>query len=531
MKIEKKTLEGTLTAEFVDEASTSIRKFLTSLKLSKQEITRYCLSAEEILLDFMDTDAGRAVKITTGKKLFSPYFNIEIDGTAKNVFIKEGTHSFLGDSILYNLNLSPDYNYVSGRNEYSFKFKAKKLNPFFVMFIAVFLAVGLGTLSRVFFADVMEGVIEGFITPIYEAFLNVLSCIAGPMIFLSVAWGIYGIGDVATLKRVGKKVFSGFVSTLYIVLIISAFAMLPFFKFNYMENVGKSSEFSSIFSMILQIFPKDIVSPFSTGNTLQIIFLAIIIGIALIFLGKKTTSVAKAIEQINYVIQFLIEFITKLVPFFIFIVLFQMIVSSTLDSFLGVWKLFLVLFCLNILATVLIISFTAIKNKVSAFTLLKKGFPTFVTALTTASSSAAFAVNVKTAHEKLGVEKSVVSFGIPLGIVLCKIATSLNYLTLVFYFSEAYGLEISIFWFVLAVFTSGILSMATPPIPGGAAIAYTILLTQFGIPMEALAITLACDVIFDFMNTGFNQLLFPFVLVNQTAKLGLLDTAVLRSKK
>lgn len=122
-------------------------------------------------------------------------------------------------------------------------------------------------------------------------------------------------------------------------------------------------------------------------------------------------------------------------------------------------------------------------------------------------------------------------FSIPLGIILFKVTTATSFLILAYYFAEFYAVEVSVSWFILVAFTVGILAMATPPIPGGATIAYTILFTQFGIPIEALALTITCDVFLDFISTGFDQFMLPYALSNFTSRLNLLDKDVLRAPK
>ena len=47
---------------------------------------------------------------------------------------------------------------------------------------------------------------------------------------------------------------------------------------------------------------------------------------------------------------------------------------------------------------------------------------------------------------------------------------------------------------------------------------------------EALAIALAIDVLVDFIDTGFDQFVLPFVLVNQASRIGRLNLDVLRKK-
>ena len=49
---------------------------------------------------------------------------------------------------------------------------------------------------------------EELITPVFGSFMGLLSAISGPLIFLSVAWGIYSIGDTATLGTIGKRMIS-----------------------------------------------------------------------------------------------------------------------------------------------------------------------------------------------------------------------------------------------------------------------------------------------------------------------------------
>ncbi len=78
------------------------------------------------------------------------------------------------------------------------------------------------------------------------------------------------------------------------------------------------SGFSTIYQIILDIVPSDIISPFLNGNTLQIIFLGAAVGIALLILGDRAAAVRTFIEQTNEVVQFLMEAIGDLIPLFVF---------------------------------------------------------------------------------------------------------------------------------------------------------------------------------------------------------------------
>ena len=144
-------------------------------------------------------------------------------------------------------------------------------------------------------------------------------------------------------------------------------------------------------------------------------------------------------------------------------------------------------------------------------------------ALTTASSAAAFSSNVDTCEKKFGIDSSLIRFGIPLGMVMHKPVAAVYNLLLVFFFAEKFGVTCSVSWIVVAVLISSIIAIATPPIPGGGAVAYTIIFAQMGIPSDALAMALALDIITDFLITAFEMLVLPMALVSISSGLGMID--------
>ncbi len=531
MKTEKQVFEGILNAAAVDECSEHIREFLAGLKLTSREITRYTISAEEILLDYLGkSDTTINYRLKTGKKFARHYITLEIGGERENIFTQaDSEQGVLGGGMLKNLGLSPEYSYAGGYNTYSFRLKKKPVNPFLQLFISIAAALAVGFAGKLV-PDVCAAVLNNFITPIYDTFFNILGCVAGPMVFLAVAWGIYGIGDAVTLKRIGKKLITGYTSTVFCIAAIFAAVLIPLFKLKFSASSGESSDIYTVFSMILGIIPKNVFSPFVDGNTLQIIFLATVMGIAMLFLGQKTTAVAKAVEQINYIVNFLIEFISKLIPYFIFIVLVNMMWSDSLSQLSGVGKMLITFVLCSVGLFFGVSCWCAAVNRVSPLTVIRKGLPTFVIAFTTASSAAAFGTNMEACRKRYGINDTISSFGVPLGMVTFKPTTALSYIVLAFTFAELYGIEISLSWILLLVLSAAILALATPPIPGGAMAAYTVLFSQLGIPTQALAVALACDTIIDFICTGCDQYTLPLVLLNQANKLGMVNRETLKSK-
>ena len=289
-------------------------------------------------------------------------------------------------------------------------------------------------------------------------------------------------------------------------------------------------QLESVAKLVLGVFPSTIIEPFQTGNTLQIIFMAIVIGIALLYLGQQTSAIARAIEQVNLIVQFLMVIISKLVPYVIFLVIVNMIWSGNISVMISSWKLMVIMVIAFIAVAAAFLILTSIHRKVDILVLARKNIPTFLVALTTASSAAAFGSNVKTCEKKYGIESSLIRFGIPLGMVMHKPVSAVYNMLLVFFFAGKYQISCSAGWIVVAIIISSIIAIATPPIPGGGAVAYSIIFAQMGIPEEAMAVALALDIITDFLITAFEMYVLPLSLINISYGLGMIEKEVLTRK-
>lgn len=97
--------------------------------------------------------------------------------------------------------------------------------------------------------------------------------------------------------------------------------------------------------------------------------------------------------------------------------------------------------------------------------------------------------------------------------------------------AEIYGVTVSPAWLAMAGLIAIVLAVAAPPIPGGALTCYTILFVQLKIPMEAVAITIALNVILEFITTAVNLFCLQAELVELAAGLDMLDVGKLREEK
>lgn len=209
-----KTIEVySLKGKDIDRISEKIQEFLRKLDMESKNITRIRLSMEDILLDMRER-FGEDVSciLIMGKQWGQPFIRMEVQGERFNPLEHEAQAEY-GDwsrRLLINMGLKPLYLYKSGKNQILLKLHKKQINPVLKLVLAVVLAIALGILGRMMPADMRTFWGEGILTPVFDSFLGALSTVAGPMIFLSVAWGIYSIGDTATLGVIGKKMMLRF---------------------------------------------------------------------------------------------------------------------------------------------------------------------------------------------------------------------------------------------------------------------------------------------------------------------------------
>jgi len=521
-----------LNATNIDLISEKVAELFQSLKMKKEDATKTRLSIEESLIIWLEKiGEGKEIVIKSDVVFFRPTLKISCKSEKLiNPFGMEEIDAF-SKAILNNLAVSPEYAYEKETNVLTYKFKKPRRNPLITSFLVIICSIIIGVVGvNVLPSIVIDVIMDNFLNPLYSKFLDILRCIAGPLIFFSVAWGIYGIGDTATLTKLGKGITIRMVGVTFLATV----CCVPLFWVFNTGLSGEQSDFTqifSLFSMFLGMIPSTIIEPFSSGNTLQIIVLSVVVGIALLYLGKRTKAVAIAVEQINLIVTFTMELISRLVPYFIAIVLVSLIWSGSINILADTWKFVLILIGCMALLIVVFIAITSIKHKMNPLLLIKKLLPAYLVALTTASSSASFGIMTKTCQEGFGISKYLTGFGIPLGIIMQKSSSAINAILIAFFIGGIFNVECSISWIIMAVIVATITAIATPPIPGGGTIAYTMILTQMGISLDGLAIVLAVDMITDFLITAANMTCVQLSLINIASHFNMIDKEKLLENK
>lgn len=510
----------------------SIRELQTFFEKSGADrlyILRMRLAVEEMLLSYRDRFGEEAeFSLDTGKLLRFRRFEIRIYTEEYNPLEDADEYRILGNMMARN-ELAPRWDYQRHSNRILCTYNKKQTVSAAVwLLIAFAAAILLGILTKEAPDGFLRGICAGVVIPISQAIMRLMSLFASFMIFWSIMTGICSMGDVSTFNNVGKRIIRRYLCVLGAVCAAGAVLFLLWTPLS--RQSGNTVEYGTLVSMILDIIPKDPFSPFISGNTLQLVFIAFILGITLLVLKSRIgTTVFDLIQDMNEVSQYILSVIVTLMPFIVFASTYQFMINNDLQALLTRLEFPLTVLAVLILAFLILFFSVCFRRKVSPRVLLGKLWPVMQIVLSTASSSAAYLKTVDTCEKKMGVDPRLVKIGVPLGPSIFKPGSALLLLSVVFLGIKWYDLPLTIPAVVSIIFSVFLLSISVPPIPGGMPGVYVILFASFGIPEEMMAIVLAFDALTDRLRSTVNQTAMMLQLTEVSASLKMLDEDVLRA--
>ncbi len=492
------TKEIVLDSEGIDSASEAVATFLENdTKLDRRSVLSARLTFENALIRMQEHFGDDTpVTLSAGNLLGKPILMVRMRGERFDPRDEVGQTEW-ERSLMEAAGLRPTYAYLGGYNVISISCPRAPMGSTAHAAIAIVLGVIISRVGMYFPESTREMLLEGLVTPLFDTFTGMLSGIVGPMVFFSVAWGICGMGDMAALGRSGKVLIKRFLLADVAGAVVAMLVGIPVFHLQVSTAIGEISGLGSVTELLLGILPTNMVQPFVTGNTLQIISLSVFVGVAALALGDLTEGVRQLLRQLNVLMQFLMEQLCRLLPLFIVVMMVSQTWSGTLGALLSCWFPVLIVGIAVVLLLTGLYVLTSLTSRVPIPTLVRACIPAHVIAFTTASASAAFGTMVSTCKDDLGVDDDQVSFGVPLGLVMCKCSMAIMIFIMMIYSAKVYGVGADVMWYVRLGITAFLYAIAVPPVPGGMLACYSIILTNMGIPLDALAVVTAVDLMID----------------------------------
>lgn len=390
----------------------------------------------------------------------------------------------------------------------------KKINLTTKIFIALILGAVFGIILHYIvpagtFRD--KVLIDGVFYIVGNGFLRLMQMLVVPLVFCSLVCGASAIGDTKTLGKVGFK-------TIGFYLITTALAITVALSVAKVINPGIGLDISaieqtettigettSLADTILDIIPKNPIQGLAEGNMLQIILFAIIVGIILAKLGSKVEIVSKFFAQFNDVMMEMTMIVMKIAPIGVFCLISKTFANIGFDAFVPMLKYMLSVFLgLGLQCFVVYMLLLKGLTGLNPIKFIKKFAPVMGFAFSTATSNATIPMSIDTLDKKIGVNKKISSFTIPLGATINMDGTAIMQGVAVVFVSQAFGIGLDFVDYLTVIATATLASIGTAGVPGVGLITLSMVFNSVGLPVEGIALIMGIDRILDMTRTAVN---------------------------
>jgi Na+/H+-dicarboxylate symporter len=374
---------------------------------------------------------------------------------------------------------------------------------------------------------------NNWIAPFGKIFINLLKLIAVPLVLSSLITGVASLSDLKKLSRIGGKTITIYIVTTAIAVTIGLVAVniiqpgetVPEEMKTKLQNTYQSAASGkmeaaeqvkdrTILQPVVDMVPNNFFSSASNNrNMLQVVFVAIIVGIALIQIPKeKARPVLEFMEGVNGLVIKLVDNIMLMAPIGVFALIADTITSVAGNNINNVLELlgalgFYMLAVIFGLLLHMVVTYSAILKIFSKMSLKKfyQGIaPAQLLAFSTSSSGATLPVTMERCEDELGVSEEVSSFVLPLGATINMDGTALYQAIAAVFIAQTLGMDLTLGAQLTIVLTAVLASIGTAAVPGAGIIMLVIILEAIGIPSAGIALILGVDRILDMMRTVTN---------------------------
>ena len=340
------------------------------------------------------------------------------------------------------------------------------------------------TINNLLFQDITAEGAErafGIFYIIGQLFIKALQLVIIPMVFTSISLAIGSIADGENAKTLFWFLLCSFLALLLAGCVGYGAYSMGLFNTR-IEGLAEASGStgSNPLNVVLNIIPSNIVTAFgSNGAVLSSVFLAVAIGLSMNTLGEsRTATLRRLLGEVNDVVVVFLNFIvSNFAPFAVFVLLTRTFAIYGIDYLKP--ALVYVVVTVVLLLVFLVIAYPlviALGAKLNPFTFIRKIANVAVFGFSTSSSAATLPLNIKVSEEDFGVDESIASFVLPLGMTINMDGTAIMQVIATVFIAGCAGYTVTPGQLVVVALLALLASVGTPAAPGaGAVILFTIL--------------------------------------------------------
>lgn len=327
---------------------------------------------------------------------------------------------------------------------------AERLPLYRHLYVQVLAAIALGALLGHYAPTLGQN-----LKPLGDAFIRLVSMIIAPVIFLTVVNGIAGMSHIGAVGRVVLKAMAYFLffSTLALIIgLLAAHLVQPgagmhvdLSSLNSAEVKNYTSHVSdmSVTSFLMEIIPHTMIGAFASGNVLQVLFVAVLFGIALAMCGTRAAPVTAFFDALTAPIFKIVGMVMKAAPIGAFGAIAFTIGRYGIGSLVDLAWLVLTFYGTALFFVLVVLGAVARLAGFSIFALIRYLKDELLLVLGTSSSEAAMP-SLMEKLERAGCSRSVVGLVVPTGYSFNLDGTNIYMTLAVMFIAQATHVELSL---------------------------------------------------------------------------------------
>jgi Na+/H+-dicarboxylate symporter len=393
------------------------------------------------------------------------------------------------------------------------------------IFIGLLAGAIAGSLLALFRVD---GV-AAYIKPVGDIFIKLLKMIAIPLIAVSIMGATAGFADLKKLGRVGLKGLSFFLASMVLATSLGIVAanlfqpgknLDPAKKEAIMAGVSANPDWqkktaagaggprASVGDFLLSIVPANPFSALANGDMLAVITFSILLGLAFTLIAPvKRDKVVELLDAVNDALIMLVKGVMQLAPYAVFALIASVIAQFGFHFLLALLEYALV--TIGVMAVFLFAYYglaVFLLGRVSPLLFFRSLSSVGLLAFSTSSSNAVLPENMICCEQKLGIDRGIVSFILPLGATINMSGTSIYQGVSAVFIAQVFGIALSLQQQLLIVLTATLAAVGTAGVPGIGIITLAMVLGASGIPLEGIGLIIGVERILDMCRTVLNVL-------------------------
>jgi Na+/H+-dicarboxylate symporter len=376
-----------------------------------------------------------------------------------------------------------------------------------------------------------------------SSFVTLLRAIVPPLIFTAIVASVANLRNVANGARLAWRTLLWFAITALISVVIGIGLGLLLQPGRHTTlsveegyEPGRTGTWTDFLDGLIpgnvlglgastQASPDGSLSTSVSFNVLQIVIVAIVVGIAVLRTGPKADPFLTVTRSALAVIQKVLWWVIRLAPLGTLGLVGNAVASYGWDSLASLGRFAIAVYVG--LALVLLVVYPAIlrAHGLSVVRWFRGAWPAIQLAFVSRSSIGTLPVTQRVTERNLGVPSEYASFAVPLAATTKMDGCASIYPAIsAIFVAQIFGIDLSVLDYVLIAFVSVVGSAATAGLTG-AIVMLTLTLSTLGLPLAGVGLLLAIDPILDMGRTAVNvagQVLVPTIVAKRE---GILDQA------